>query len=115
MAQDCRTQGKSEVGTRTVLVVDDDPILREVMTEKLRSLGWTVSDCENGEAAIAFLAKELPDLAIIDISMPELDGFELLRHLRQNPRPSIFPSLSAPATMTERPSTAPTASARRRS
>ena len=77
--------------SRTVIVVDDDEIMREVMTEQLSSLGWRIVTAENGEAAIAVLAHELADLAIVDITMPKLDGFGLLRHLRQNPRTIDLP------------------------
>lgn len=78
---------------RKVLVVDDDEILRTVMAERLAQLGWTVSCAADGEAAIAALAKDLPDLAIIDISMPLLDGFGLLRHLRQSPSTIDLPAI----------------------
>ena len=76
---------------RTVIVVDDDAILREVMAEQLAGLGWRVLAADNGETAIDVLCHETPDLAIIDISMPRLDGFGLLRHIRQNPRSIDLP------------------------
>lgn len=82
---------EAETSRRSVIVVDDDPILRELMCEQLGLLGWRVTTAENGEAAIGVLAKELPDLAVVDISMPKLDGFGLLRHLRQNPRTIDLP------------------------
>lgn len=78
---------------RKVLVVDDDEILRTVMAERLTQLGWAVATADDGEAAVAALAKDLPDLAIIDISMPRLDGFGLLRHLRQSPRTIDLPAI----------------------
>ncbi len=76
---------------RKVLIVDDDPILREVLAEQLGGLGWDVATAENGEAALSELFRDLPDMAIVDISMPKLDGFGLLRHLRQNPRTIDLP------------------------
>jgi signal transduction histidine kinase len=76
---------------RKVLVVDDDAILREVLAEQLGGLGWDVTTAENGEAAIAELFRDRPDMAIVDISMPKLDGFGLLRHLRQSPRTVDLP------------------------
>lgn len=81
----------SETRRRKVLVVDDDAILREVLAEQLAGLGWKVAKAENGEAAIAVLSRDVPDLAVIDISMPQLDGFGLLRHLRQNARTVDLP------------------------
>ena len=76
---------------RRVLVVDDDEILRDVMTQQLAALGWDVLLAENGEVALKVLEAESVDLAIVDISMPELDGFELLGLLRQNPRTLDLP------------------------
>lgn len=74
-----------------VLVVDDDAILLEVMREQLMSLGWDAVCAENGKAALSILLRETVDLAVIDISMPELDGFGLLQQLRQNPRTVDLP------------------------
>lgn len=76
---------------RHVIVVDDDAILRELMAEQLSALGWRVSTAEDGEQAIGAISKWVPDLAIVDINMPRLDGFGLLRHLRQNPRTLDLP------------------------
>jgi signal transduction histidine kinase len=75
-----------ENAPRNVIVVDDDPILRELMSEQLSSLGWRVTTAEDGEAAIGCINRDVPDLAIVDLSMPKLDGFGLIRYLHQNPR-----------------------------
>lgn len=80
-----------EAALPSVLVVDDDPILRALMSEQLAVLGWRLLEAEDGEDAIGVLAQDLPGLAIIDINMPKLDGFALLRHLRQNPRTIDLP------------------------
>ena len=77
--------------TRSVLVVDDDIILRELMRERLGAAGWQVIEAQDGAQAISILAKDVPDLAIVDLSMPTLDGFALLRSLRQNPRTIDLP------------------------
>lgn len=77
--------------TRRVLVVDDDVILRELMRERLGAAGWQVIEAQDGAEAISILAKDVPDLAIVDLSMPTLDGFSLLRSLRQNPRTIDLP------------------------
>jgi signal transduction histidine kinase len=78
---------------RRVLAVDDDSILLEVMTQQFAALGWDVAAAENGRAALAVLARENLDLAVIDLSMPELDGFGLLQQLRQNPRTGDLPAI----------------------
>jgi two-component system sensor histidine kinase/response regulator len=77
--------------SRSVLVVDDDVILREVMSEQLSTLGWSVATAEHGEAAVALLQRDVPDLVVLDLNMPHLDGFGLLRHIRQNPRTIDLP------------------------
>ena len=69
-----------------ILVVDDDPIMREVVCEQLTALDYEFVQAENGEIAAGFVGQDSFKLAIIDISMPKMDGFELLRHIRQNPR-----------------------------
>ncbi len=76
---------------RRVVVVDDDPILRELMSGQLSTLGWDVSTEVNGQAGADCLTRIDADLAVIDISMPELDGFGLLQLLRQNPRTADLP------------------------
>ena len=87
------TGGRDEGGARRrrVLVVDDDPIMREVMCEQLAHTGYDSVAAENGEVGRDFSNNETFDLAVIDISMPKLDGFGLLRHMRQHPRSVDLP------------------------
>ncbi len=82
---------RSALVGRRVLVVDDDEILCEVMRGRLNSLGWTVETAKDGEAAIKLLAQAPPDLAIVDLNMPNVNGYELLRHIRQSPRTLDLP------------------------
>lgn len=84
-------QGTAQLKGRHVLVVDDDPIMREVMCEQLSDLGFTCTAADNGEAARETCNRAHFDLAIIDITMPKLDGFSLLRHMRQHPRTVDLP------------------------
>ncbi|MGH6908230.1 MAG: response regulator, partial [Aestuariivirga sp.] len=76
---------------KRALVVDDDPILREVMSGQLQAVGFEVMQAENGETGRDLTARENFNLAVIDISMPKLDGFELLRHIRQHPYSADLP------------------------
>jgi signal transduction histidine kinase len=76
---------------KRVLAVDDDPILREVMAEQLSALGLETVGAENGEVGCTLIGRESFSLAIIDITMPKLDGFGLLRHIRQHPRSVDLP------------------------
>ncbi len=67
---------------RTVLVVDDDPTHRDLVCEILRPLGFAVFTAEDGPACLSFLDTVAPDLFILDISMPGMDGWTLARRLR---------------------------------
>jgi CheY-like chemotaxis protein len=69
-------------GGRNVLVVDDDDILRRGLMQGLEKDGWTVSDAENGRAGLARLNGFVPDAIVLDLMMPEMDGFEFLERLR---------------------------------
>lgn len=66
-----------------ILVIDDDPVLRRVITLALEQAGHTVLRCENGRKAIDFLTRQHADLLITDIVMPEMDGVETVRAARR--------------------------------
>ena len=66
-----------------ILVIDDDAVLRRVITLALEQAGHSVLRCENGRKAIEFLTHEHADLLITDIVMPEMDGVETVRAARQ--------------------------------
>ncbi|MCP4699217.1 MAG: response regulator [Gammaproteobacteria bacterium] len=68
-----------------VMVVEDDPVTQEMLAAMLRKMGWQVQTAENGQAALDCLAVKRPDLIISDLMMPEMDGFEFIVHLRDNP------------------------------
>ena len=69
----------------SVLVIDDDEIIRTMVSESLKKAGYTVSMAENGCYALEYLEKSYPDLIISDVMMPELDGKTLLSRLRSDP------------------------------
>jgi len=69
-------------GRRRVLVVDDSPIVRDLLCELLSSVGLEVRAAADGAAALESLAEEPADLIVSDVEMPVMDGFELLRQLR---------------------------------
>ncbi len=71
-------------GTR-ILVVDDQPELAELIKTVLGEEGYVVSVCTDGREAIRMIESEMPAAVILDIMMPETDGFEVLRQLRTNP------------------------------
>ena len=68
-----------------ILLVDDEPDILEFMEYNLRKEGYKVFTGKNGKAAIEIARKEKPDLIILDIMMPVMDGIEACRHLREIP------------------------------
>ncbi len=70
-------------GPSRVLVVDDDPHLREVVAFALRQAGFEVEEAVNGREALAAVARAAPALIVLDLVMPELDGFEVCREVRK--------------------------------
>ncbi|MET0310343.1 MAG: response regulator transcription factor [Sphingomonas sp.] len=67
---------------RTILVVDDDPHIRQLLLFALDKAGLDTIEAEDGEAALALAAQHDPDLVILDINMPRMDGLEVCRRLR---------------------------------
>jgi two-component system OmpR family response regulator len=65
-----------------VLVVDDDPHIRQLLVFALEKAGLSAREAEDGEAALASVAASPPDLVVLDINMPKLDGLEVCRRLR---------------------------------
>src|SRR5215213_2015009 len=65
-----------------VLVVDDDPHIRQLLVFALEKAGLSAREAEDGEAALASVTAAAPDLVILDINMPKLDGLEVCRRLR---------------------------------
>lgn len=74
-----------------ILVVDDDPDMRALVATVLKSKGHQVELAEDGAAAVAALAKALPDLVVTDFQMPRMDGFGLFNAIRANPRAAAVP------------------------
>jgi signal transduction histidine kinase/DNA-binding response OmpR family regulator/uncharacterized membrane protein affecting hemolysin expression len=72
-------------GGAPVLVVDDEPQTRSMMARVLGREGCEVVVAENGRVALQRLAERTPQLIVTDLMMPEMDGFELIDHVRQNP------------------------------
>ena len=76
---------------RTVLVVDDDPHIRDLLTFALGKAGLATREAGDGEAALAAIAERAPDLVILDINMPRMDGIEVCRSIHaQGQLPVLF-------------------------
>lgn len=68
--------------TLRILVVDDEQLMRDLMVMSLHRLGYAVVSVDNGPAALALLEREYFDLVMLDVVMPQMDGFTLLSQLR---------------------------------
>jgi PAS domain S-box-containing protein len=74
-----------------VLVVEDDPPTREMMRRMLTKAGCQVNEAQNGVHAFQVMAKQQPDLILLDLMMPEMDGFEFIKQLREHTSWSKIP------------------------
>ncbi len=85
--RDALVQSLTRISIRPVkeiMVVDDDEGVREILDDMLKREGYEVSLAKNGVEAIASLGKKMPDLVILDLMMPEMDGFEVVRQMRSH-------------------------------
>src|ERR1700704_2679867 len=77
--------------TARVLVVDDVELNVRLLTAKLASEYFEVVSADNGPAALDMVEAELPDIILLDVMMPRMDGFEVCRRLKANPRTADVP------------------------
>ena len=75
--------------TGTVLVVEDEPEILEPLAHSLQKAGFKVLQAEDGLTACRLIGSECPDLVLLDIMLPDLDGWEVCRLLRQHPDPAV--------------------------
>ncbi|MCA1993432.1 MAG: response regulator transcription factor [Coleofasciculus sp. S288] len=78
---------------KRLLLIDDDPNLILLVKDYLEFRGYEVVTAENGREALDVLEQDLPDMIICDVMMPEMDGYALVEHVRQDPRTSWIPIL----------------------
>lgn len=74
-----------------IQVVEDDKFMREVMTTKLVQDGFTVTPSEDGAAALAAMRERRPHLVLLDIMLPGMDGFDVLKYMREDKQLSAVP------------------------
>jgi CheY-like chemotaxis protein len=68
-----------------ILLVDDDPGTLELLEETLRSAGYETESVSGGKRALEVLSSKLVSAVLLDLLMPDMDGFEVIRHIRQDP------------------------------
>ncbi|TDK91616.1 response regulator transcription factor [Mycobacterium paragordonae] len=75
----CRADGQPV----TVLVVDDEPVLAEMVSMALRYEGWNIATAGDGSSAIAAARADRPDVVVLDVMLPDMSGLDVLHRLRQ--------------------------------
>ncbi|GBD07109.1 Alkaline phosphatase synthesis transcriptional regulatory protein PhoP [bacterium HR21] len=81
------------LGSPTILLVDDERDIVELLAHAFRQQGWQTLAAFSGEEALERASTERPDLIVLDILMPGMDGFEVYRRLRQMPQTASIPVL----------------------
>lgn len=76
---------------KTILVVEDDKFLRELITRKLSEEGYNTIEAVDGEDGARKIKEEMPDLVLLDLILPGMDGFEVLASVKQDPKTSPVP------------------------
>lgn len=85
-----------DIGT-TILLAEDDVVLMEMYKERLRAEGYNVALAKDGEEALQLVEEAQPQLIILDIMMPKMNGVDVLKHLKQNEETKNIPVIIATA------------------
>jgi CheY-like chemotaxis protein len=80
-----------------ILIAEDNPVNRELLRELLEMRGHTIVEACDGEEALRIIEQTQPDLVLLDIGMPLLDGFGVIRKIRENPRFASMPVVAVTA------------------
>jgi DNA-binding response OmpR family regulator len=75
----------------TILIVDDEPDIRSILDILLTSKGYSTLQADSGKAALDLVARHHPDLVLLDIIMPDMDGYQVARQLREDPETREMP------------------------
>lgn len=82
-----------------VLVAEDDPVTREMIIYKLEAEGYDTVVAEDGTAALALAQEHAPDIAVLDVHMPGMSGFEVCRMMRADPSATRIPVIMLTASV----------------
>jgi len=76
---------------KTILIIEDDKFLRVLIAKKLAKEGFEVSEAVDGEEGIKKFKEEKPDLVLLDLILPGIDGFEILARMKEDPELAKIP------------------------
>jgi len=79
------------MGRQKVFIIDDDPDIREIVQANLEGAGYAVVEARDGVEGLRMVHEENPDLVILDVLMPEVDGWEVMRRIQRDPRKAGLP------------------------
>lgn len=80
-----------------VLIAEDNAVNRELLRELLEARGYAVTEARDGQEALHMVEQTQPDILLLDIGMPLMDGFAVVRKIRENPRLATLPVLAVTA------------------
>ena len=83
--------------TKRILVVEDLPDNRQIIRDMLAGTDYEITEAEDGEQALTAVAKERPDLILMEIQLPSMDGHEAMRRIRTDPALSSVPIIAVTA------------------
>jgi CheY-like chemotaxis protein len=86
-----------EAGMKRVLVAEDNAVNRELIRELLELRGYEVSEACDGQEALQMIEASPPDILLLDLGMPKLDGFGVIKKVRENPQLTGLPVLAVTA------------------
>ena len=74
-----------------ILIADDEPDMRALLADLLMEAGHEVTEAENGQVAVQQVQNEMPDLVLLDVLMPMMNGIQVLQRLRDDPATKALP------------------------
>ena len=77
--------------SQNILIIEDDAFLRDLLKKKLESFGFAVSEAVDGEKGIKKIKEQKPDLILLDLLLPNVDGFEILSRIKKDAESSSIP------------------------